>query len=349
MPIGGNRFVCSYSLPAATDGEVDYGLYTFTLSQSGSGTPGDPATFNVVNMSFLYNDATTNEYDAQLLAPHAKPPVIPSAIDRNVDYGEFLAQDVFNRGTNDGQERPVKGVDAIDSIAVIVARPTRPGESNDISANDFEKRELLGFAPVYPDGSFRIRVPANTPVSWATLDNLGRGIVVKRTHLFVRPGEKFENCFGCHEDRHAGPPVSTNPNPMAALYPAHDLNIPEAQRQIINFESTIGPIVAAKCVSCHQPSGATPPAGNLDLTAVPDTVRMNRIFPRAYVNLSGESMSMASQEVDPAFPRRSRLIDVVLGAGSRAGQGFHPTGADSLTAVERRQFNLWVLLGAQYK
>jgi hypothetical protein len=349
MPIGGNHFVCSYSLPAATDAEVDYGLYTFTLTQSGAGTPGDPATFSIANLSFLYNDPATNEYDAQLLAPHPRPPVIPSTIDRNLDYGEFLAQDVFNRGTNDGQERPVKGVDPIDSIAVIVARPTRPGEGNDISANDFEKRELLGFAPVYPDGSFRIRVPANTPVSWATLDTLGRGFVVKRTHLYVRPGEKFENCFGCHEDRHAGPPVSTNPSPMAALYPAHDLNLPESQRQIINFESTIGPIVAAKCVSCHQPSGVTPAAGNLDLTTVPDTVRMDRIFPRAYVNLSGESMTMQAQEVDPAFPRHSRLIDYVLGAGSRSGQGFHPTGADSLTAVERRQFNLWVLLGAQYK
>jgi len=349
MPIGGNRYVCSYSLPAATGPEADYGLYTFTLTQTGSGNPGDPATFSVANMSFLYNDPTTNEYDAQLLAPHPKPPVIPSTIDRSVDYGEFLAQDVFNRGTNDGQERPVKGIDRIDSIAVIVARPTRPGEGNDISANDFEKRELLGFAPVYPDGSFRIRVPANTSVSFATLDTLGRGFVVKRTHLYVRPGEKFENCFGCHEDRHAGPPVSTNPNPMAALYPAHDLNIPETQRQIINFESTIGPIVAAKCVSCHQPSGVTPAAGNLDLTTVLDTVRMNRIFPRAYVNLSGESMTMAMQEVVPAFPRHSNLIDYVLGAGSRAGQGFHPTGADSLSAVERRQFNLWVLLGAQYK
>ena len=349
MPIGGNRYVCSYSLPAATGAEADYGLYTFTLSQSGSGTPGDPATFSVVNMSFLYNDPATNEYDAQLLAPHPKPPVIASTIDRSLDYGEFLAQDVFNRGTNDGQERPVKGVDVIDSIAVIVARPTLPGEPNDFSANEFEKRELLGFAPVYSDGSFRIRVPANTPVSWATLDTLGRGIVTKRTHLYVRPGEKFENCFGCHEDRHAGPPISTNPNPMAALYPAHDLVIPAAQRQIINFESTIGPIVAAKCVSCHQPSDSTAAAGNLDLTTVPDTVRMNRIFPRAYVNLSGASMTMTTQEVEPAFPRHSRLIDYVLGAGSRTGQGFHPTGADSLTAVERRQFNLWVLLGAQYK
>jgi len=349
VPIGGNRYVCSYSLPAATDAEVDYGLYTFTLTQTGTGNPGDPASFSVANMSFLYNDPTTNEYDAQLLAPHARPPVIPSTIDRNQTTGEFLAQDVFNRGTNDGQERPVKGQDRIDSIAVIVARPTLAGESNQFSANDFEKRELLGFAPVYPDGSFRIRVPANTPISFATLDTLGRGFVVKRTHLYVRPGEQFHNCFGCHEDRHAGAPVSTNPNPMAALYPAHDLNVPPAQRQIIDFEQTIGPIVAAKCVSCHQPSGSTPAAGGLDLTSVPDTVRMNRIFPRAYVNLSGESMTMASQEVVPAFPRRSRLIDVVLGVGSRAGQGVHPTGADSLTAVERRQFNLWVLLGAQYQ
>ncbi len=349
MPIGGNRYVVSYALPAATEGDVDYALYTFTTSQSGSGNPGDPASFTVVNMSFLFNDPNTNEYDAQLLAPHAKPPVIPSTLDRSLAYGEFLAQDVFNRSTHDGQEIPVKGVDAIDSIAVIVARPTAPGEMNDISANDFEKRAILGFAPVYPDGSFRIRVPADVPLSFATLDAQGRGFVVKRTHLYVRPGEKFENCFGCHEDRHAGPPVPTNPNPTAAMFPAHDLVVPPSQYQIINWQQTIGPIVAAKCVSCHQPSGVTPAPGNLDLTTVPDTVRMNRIFPRAYVNLSGESRTMLTQEVDPAFPRHSRLIDYVLGVGSHAGQGFHPTGADSLTAVERRQFNLWVLMGAQYR
>jgi hypothetical protein len=51
---------------------------------------------------------------------------------------------------------------------------------------------------------------------------------------------------------------------------------------------------------------------------------MGRVFPRGYVNLSGESMSMSTQEVDPAFPRHSRLIDYVLGLGSRAGQGSHP-------------------------
>jgi hydrazine synthase alpha subunit-like protein/WD40 repeat protein len=350
-PIGGNRFVASYTLPAATEGDVDYALYTFTLEQHGAGTPTDPATFTVSNLTFLYNDPTTNEYDAQLLAPHPKPPVIASTIDRSKDYGIFLAQDVFNRGTNDGQEVPVKGVDAIDSVLVMTARPTRPGDMNDFSANEFEKRALIGTAPVYPDGSFRIKVPANTPISFATLDDQHRGFVVKRTHLYVRPGEEFTRCVGCHEDRRAGGPVPTNPNPMAAMYPAHDLDIPAANFTVINWESTIGPIVAAKCVSCHQPTVPgvdTTSAGKLDLTSVPDTTMMMRIFPRGYINLSGES-KMATQEVVPPFPRRSKLIDVVLGLGSRSGVGPHPTGADSLTAREKRLFNYWVTLGAQYK
>lgn len=351
-PLGGNRYVASYTLPAATPEETDYALYTFTLDQTGAGTTGDPATFTVGNLTFLYNDPNTNEFDAQLLAPHAKPPVIASSVDHSVNYGVFLAQDVFNRGTNDGQERPVRGGDSIDSIAVIAARPTLVGEMNDFSANEFEKRAIIGFAPVQSDGSFKIKVPADTPISFATLDSLGRGFVVKRTHLYVRPGETFDKCTGCHEDRVPGGPFPTNPNPMAAMVAAHDLNIPKAQFMVIDWQNDIGPIVAAKCQSCHTPvivGADTTLAGNLDLTTVPDTVRMNRIFPRAYVNLSGEMMSGRPQETDPAFPRRSRLIDYVLGAGSRTGSGPHPTGADSLTAAERRKFNLWVLLGAQYK
>jgi hypothetical protein len=350
--LSGNTYLASYTLPAATGEETDYALYTFTLDQAGAGTQDSPATFSIGNLTFLYNDPNTNEFDAQLLAPHSRPPVIASTVNHSVTYGEFLAQDVFNRGTGDGQEVPVRGTDPLDSIAVIAARPTLVGEMNDFSANDFEKRALIGFAPVQSDGSFRIRVPADTPISFATLDNLGRGFVVKRTHLYVRPGETFDRCAGCHEDRQAGGPVHTNPNPAAALLPAHDLNIPAANFMVINYQNDIGPIVNAKCVSCHTPVIVGPDttvAGNLDLTSVPDTIRMNRIFPRAYVNLSGEMMSGGPQVTDPAFPRRSRLIDYVLGAGSRSGMGSHPSGADSLTAVERRKFNLWVLLGAQYK
>jgi hypothetical protein len=320
----------------------------------------------VTDLTFLYNDPEMNEYDAQLLAPHPKPPVVESVVDKSVDYGVFLAQDIFNRGTSDGQERPQKGSDAIDKIAVIVSRPTKPGEMGDFSANEFEKRALLGFAPVYPDGSFRIKVPADTPIAWATLDNLDRGFVVKRTWLYVRPGEEFDKCVGCHEDRVGGEPEITNLSPMARDHEPTDLNITPDQYRIINYEHDVGPVVEAKCAGCHQPEyvvryvkapepsngiviDTLPPPGDLDLTSVPDTVDMRDVFPKGYVSLSGESEDMEHQVVDPAFPRRSLLIDYVLGVGSQATKGTHPTGEYALTDEEKEMFNLWVLLGAQYR
>jgi hypothetical protein len=45
FPLGGNRYVVSYTLPTADEDESDYALYTFTLAQSGAGTPESPATF----------------------------------------------------------------------------------------------------------------------------------------------------------------------------------------------------------------------------------------------------------------------------------------------------------------
>lgn len=349
--LGGNTYVASYTLPAAVENEVDYGLYTFTLNQAGAGTGGSPATISIDDLTFLYNDPDWNEYDAQLLAPRAKPPVIPTTVDLNLDYGTILANDVFNRATTDGQEVPIEGalgVNNIDTLAVIVGIPTVQGEMNDFSANEFEKRALLGFAPVQPDGSFRIRVPANTPISWATLDGLNRGFVVKRTWMYVRPGEEISKCSGCHQDRLVNQTLETNPNPIAATMAPTDLNFPPSSYRFINYRDHIGPIVDTKCVTCHVaaiPPDSIPPAGGLDLTAVPDTTMEDQVFPRAYINLSGESDMGPRNVTDPAFPRRSPVIDYLLGVDEGVGKNH-----DSLlTASEKEMFNLWVLLGAQYR
>ena len=367
FPLGGNKYVASYTLPAAIEGDVDYGLYTFTLHQEGAGTEEDPATISINDLTFLYNDPDWNEYDAQLLAPRDPAPVIPPLADHSVDYGVITAADVFNRSHVDGQEVPVKGADTINEIAVIVGIPTMRGEPNDFSANEFEKRALLGFAPVYSDGSFRIKVPADTPISWATLDELRRGFVVKRSWMYVRPGEEIEKCTGCHQDRNLTKTLITNPNPIAATQTPTDLDLEPQNYTFINYRDHIGPIVEAKCATCHHPTytqrdtlslpdstwvtvidTTLPPAG-LDLTSVPDTLMMgNQIFPRGYVNLSGESEMNQRQVVTPAFPRRSVLIDYLLGVGEAEAQGPHPD-ANALTAAERELFNLWVTLGAQYR
>jgi hypothetical protein len=369
-PIGDNYYVASYTLPSATDEEVDYGLYTFSLSQSGAGTPEDPATISILDLTFLYNDPNTNEYDAHIVKPRTKPPVIAPTVSETATSGIFLAQDVFNRGTNDGQERPLRGVQPIDEIAVIAARPTLRGEGNGFSANEFEKRALIGFAPVQADGSFKIEVPSDTPISFATLDELDRGIVVKRTHIYVRPGEEFTKCTGCHEDRAEGEPVPTNPNPLAANVAATNLNLTPDQWTIINYENDIGPIVEAKCAACHYTTyrsrtiedangfavatvtDTIPGPGNLDLSDImEEDMMMGTEFPRGYLNLSGEPMEGSANPVNPAFPRRSTLIDAVMGVDSHAATGRHPepAGPYALTDEEIRLFNLWVLLGAQYR
>ena len=364
--LGGNKFVASYTLPAAEEQDVDYGLYTFTLTQTGAGTDEDPATISVENLTFLYNDPDWNEYDAQLLAPHDPPPVVAPEGDGVSDFGIFTAGDVFNRSDADGQEMPVKGVNEINEIAIFAGIPTERGEPNDFSANEFEKRALLGYAPVYPDGSFKIKVPANVPITFATVDSLRRAIVTKRTWIYVQPGEEANECIGCHQERGDFASHITNPTPIARSMEPSDVNVRPADYTYINYRDNIAPIVASKCVSCHFPTyverdtlmsdnmlvtviDTISPPGLLDLTAVPDTTgRMMQIFPRAYINLSGESETSLRQAVQPVFPRRSPLIDYIHGVGEAAAMGPHPA-ANPLTAEERELFTLWVNLGAQYR
>ena len=59
-------------------------------------------------------------------------------------------------------------------------------------------REIVGYAPVEPDGSVRMKVPANIAFQISILDINGRRVSpVHRSWLHVRPGEVLE-CNGCH-------------------------------------------------------------------------------------------------------------------------------------------------------
>ena len=59
-------------------------------------------------------------------------------------------------------------------------------------------REIVAYAPVEPDGSVRMKVPANVAFQISVLDANGRRFSpVHRSWLQVRPGEVLE-CNGCH-------------------------------------------------------------------------------------------------------------------------------------------------------
>jgi hypothetical protein len=59
-------------------------------------------------------------------------------------------------------------------------------------------REIVAYAPIEPDGSVRMKVPANIAFHISLLDANGRRVSTPhRTWLSVRPGEVLE-CTGCH-------------------------------------------------------------------------------------------------------------------------------------------------------
>jgi hypothetical protein len=62
-------------------------------------------------------------------------------------------------------------------------------------------RTILGYAPIEPDGSVSVRVPANLPFTFSILDKEGRRLPNFAAHgpwLQLRPGEE-RHCNGCHE------------------------------------------------------------------------------------------------------------------------------------------------------
>lgn len=95
-------------------------------------------------------------------------------------------------------------------------------------------REIIAYAPVEPDGSVRIKVPADTALAVSVIDRNGRRIGARHQYwLQVRAGEVL-NCNGCHVATngsghgHAQGPAAVNtgsqitgaafPNTVATLF-----------------------------------------------------------------------------------------------------------------------------------
>ena len=72
-----------------------------------------------------------------------------------------------------------------------------------IGETEFEQVQILGYAPVEPDGSFKLQVPADVPLAFSIVDAKGRGIQTHLNWIQVRPGER-RTCDGCHSPRRGG-------------------------------------------------------------------------------------------------------------------------------------------------
>ncbi|HJW11700.1 MAG TPA: hypothetical protein VJ598_07935, partial [Albitalea sp.] len=69
-----------------------------------------------------------------------------------------------------------------------------------IGETEFEPQQILGYAPIEPDGSFKLNVPADVPLGLAVIDAQGRAFQTHTNWIQVRPGER-RTCDGCHSPR----------------------------------------------------------------------------------------------------------------------------------------------------
>jgi len=69
-----------------------------------------------------------------------------------------------------------------------------------IGLTEFEPQQILGYAAVEPDGSFKLNIPADMPIGLQVLDSQGRAFQVHTNWIQARPGER-RTCDGCHSPR----------------------------------------------------------------------------------------------------------------------------------------------------
>ena len=211
------------------------------------------------NRELLFRDPVIGSTNACPLAPRPVPPVLPSTLPPDADdQGEILVANVYE-GLDDAAR------DAIKEIRVIQIFPktTPVGGTPPIGlALEENARAVLGSAPVEPDGSVHLTVPARKPLLFQLLDENGMAYQTMRSLTYLQPGEKI-SCIGCHENRRDAPLAGV---PLAARRLPSRLVPKDYENEPFSYVRMVQPILDKHCVRCH---GNAEPQGNLDLSGGP--------------------------------------------------------------------------------
>lgn len=215
---------------------------------------GEDTSFGVIRFDpetrgtrLLFDDPAYHDLFARTVGPRPEPDGRSSVVRPSDPHGELYCLNVYTSdepalaGMATGSVRRVRLVEG-----VIVA------ESVDGPFPVVTKR-LLGEAPVAPDGSFAVKLPANTPVELQLLDESGAALRSCRW-IWARNREP-RGCIGCHEDGELTPE-----NRFVDAMHEHSvlLDPPPANRRTIGFRSDVLPIFEEACRACHGTGGEPP-------------------------------------------------------------------------------------------
>ena len=213
--------------PDAVEAPPLYGIYVYDTREN------TQRPIVVPEEGFIYTEVVSG-------SQRVPPPVIPDRV-AGVDFDAELQSEAVGvlsiRSVYD-----IDGVDTAPGGIAAISNPANPGyatrparflrvekavsipddDTRDFTATAFGPnralgmREILGYAPIEPDGSVKVKIPANVAFSISVLDANGRRLggapylnVLGGRHtnwLQLQPGEQL-TCNGCHNGN-AMPPVA---------------------------------------------------------------------------------------------------------------------------------------------
>jgi hypothetical protein len=166
-------------------------------------TENDPYSlyeFDMVNKILgksIYNNKNYDVLDIVVVNKKRKPKNLPSDVDKSVNTALLLCQDV-NFTELQSEENISSAIKAVRM------------EVLGINAS-------LGIVDVEKDGSFYLKVLADTPFRIQTIDEKGDIINGPGSWIYLRPNER-RGCVGCHEDKEQVPlnrqPLSVRKDPI---------------------------------------------------------------------------------------------------------------------------------------
>jgi hypothetical protein len=203
------------------------------------------------NLVLVRDDMEYGLYEPIPLRTRRMPPVIPDRVDParkdadvyigNIHHGPGLAG--VPRGS----------VKSLRLYALNYGYPNLSGFGG--KAGPFDKRRVLGTAPVEPDGSAYFRVPANTPISFQPLDAEGNALQLMRSWYTAMPGERI-SCMGCHE-RPAD--AAQAAHQAASTRPPSPLQPWRGPARGMGLKADLLPALQRHCFACHDQKDKSKP------------------------------------------------------------------------------------------
>ncbi len=313
----------------------------------------------------VFADPQFHVMHARVLASRPEPDGRSSVVDERHPTGKLYCLNAYTAGTElmpHLQPGAIKRLRVIEGVPLPVSRrdaylgPGRQaglgGQGSTVSGRaPIVRKRLLGVVDVADDGSFHLEVPADVPLQLQTLDQYG--IALESCGWIWVKHREARGCIGCHEDPELTP---ENRFVSALRQPAFQLTLPEERRRTVSFHRDVMPMIAAKCVVCHDSQST-----GVDLRDEPGVQ-----FNRAYESLLAAAPDpgkpgedLVGRYVHPGRARTSPLTWRLWGRNTSRpwDEEYHrmpwsatcpPAGGKALTEDEKLLLVEWIDLGAHW-